>query len=527
MSNSEPAPQVEDLLRRGIEATRAGDKATARALLEQVVQQDQANEKGWFWLAAVVEDVKEKRICLGNVLMINPTNERAQRLLDQLGGAPSATPEPTAPSATPEPTAPAATPEPAAPSATDERAALLGEHGAGRRPIGLVVGIGAVAILALVIVVVIASGGGGDRDGTESQANGGPTTPPANAGGPAGGPEQTQPQNTGLLTLTFAPSRTPELAPPTWTPEPTSTRASAAQLTPLPAPPSGLIGHIIMRSGTVISDPNNQPIVLIQTDGSNAQTLTQDNSRGHAPALAPTGSLFAYIRYVAGTGETLLVVDNFQGTALKLASDYWGRTVTLLNPNSPAWSPDGNWLAFTAQSMAAAPDLYRVSLLNPAGDASALERLTDDDSAESWPAFSPDGQRIVYAAGLSDGSTELRILNLADRQTINLTSTGADLIESAPDWSPDGQRIVFEAQAANSAASDIYWIPASGAAEAEQIIDTGANDGYPRFSPDGQYIVFSSDRAGDWDVYLYEIATQTIYQVTTGPSTDIANDWGF
>jgi Tol biopolymer transport system component len=69
-------------------------------------------------------------------------------------------------------------------------------------------------------------------------------------------------------------------------------------------------------------------------------------------------------------------------------------------------------------------------------------------------------------------------------------------------------------------------IPSSGAAPAEKIIESDANDIAPRFSPDGGYIVFSSDRTGNWDVFIYEIATQTIYQVTTGPHTDIANDWG-
>jgi hypothetical protein len=84
MEKPEPNPQVEELLRQGIEAARSGDKASARPLLEQVVEKDQYNEKGWFWLAAVVETVDEKRVCLGNVVVINPGNQRAQRLLEQL-----------------------------------------------------------------------------------------------------------------------------------------------------------------------------------------------------------------------------------------------------------------------------------------------------------------------------------------------------------------------------------------------------------------------------------------------------------
>src|SRR5690606_38117347 len=73
-----------ELMREGIEAARAGDKATARDRFEQVTELDENNEKAWFWLASVVESDEEKRVCLNNVLVINPDNERAQQILDRL-----------------------------------------------------------------------------------------------------------------------------------------------------------------------------------------------------------------------------------------------------------------------------------------------------------------------------------------------------------------------------------------------------------------------------------------------------------
>src|SRR5690606_32794394 len=75
---------VADLLRRGIDAAREGRKNEARELFEQVVELDEKNEKGWFWLASVVDTDEERRICLSNVLHINPNNERAKRAMDAL-----------------------------------------------------------------------------------------------------------------------------------------------------------------------------------------------------------------------------------------------------------------------------------------------------------------------------------------------------------------------------------------------------------------------------------------------------------
>jgi hypothetical protein len=75
---------IPELLRKGIEAARENKREEARGYFEQVVELDEKNEKGWFWLASVVDSDDERKICLGNVLHINPNNERAKRALDAL-----------------------------------------------------------------------------------------------------------------------------------------------------------------------------------------------------------------------------------------------------------------------------------------------------------------------------------------------------------------------------------------------------------------------------------------------------------
>jgi TolB protein len=493
MSQADSDLPVEELLKQGKDAVRAGDKTTGRALLEKVVSKDQNSEQGWFWLAAAVDDVNEKRTCLSNVLVINPNNERARQLLDQLQPSPPA---------------------------VDDRAALVAPTSGetSRRTLYLVAGAGAVFILVL-LVIVAALGGGGTKS---------PSSPAAVAATPQSAANQPRPTYTLPPGVTPTASRTPAPPPPTWTPKPSMTPVSDILATVFPPPPSGVSGQIIMRSGQFIGDPNNQPIVLIKADGSSERNLTPD-SRGHAPVLSPDSTLFAYIKYSSGTGEAILQIDNLQGTAPISANSYWGGTIPLFKMDTPAWSPDGNWIAFVAQGGGSSTlDLYRVSLASPNGGTEALERLTSDDAVESGPAWSPDSQQLVYVADLSqvnpDGSTELRIYNSADGQITNLTDNGSELIEAAPDWSPDGQWIVFHARASGSSETDIYRMEVGGTPE--KIIDSDANDIQPRFSPDGRYIVFSSDRSGNWDVYIYEITTQTYYQVTTSAYIDIANDWG-
>jgi hypothetical protein len=75
---------TEDLLNRGIAALKAGRKAEARGLLAQLVEQEPRHELGWLWLSGAVGTDEDRRVCLENVLAINPNNEIAQRGLETL-----------------------------------------------------------------------------------------------------------------------------------------------------------------------------------------------------------------------------------------------------------------------------------------------------------------------------------------------------------------------------------------------------------------------------------------------------------
>jgi len=98
---------VDAMVREGISAVRAGKKEDARILLMRAVDIDQFNEQAWLWLSAVVESEDEQRICLENVVQINPSNDRAREGLKMLGGGGSnAAPPPKATSTSVEWSAP-------------------------------------------------------------------------------------------------------------------------------------------------------------------------------------------------------------------------------------------------------------------------------------------------------------------------------------------------------------------------------------------------------------------------------------
>ncbi len=66
------------LLRDGIAAAKAGDKALTRRLLREAVYLEPDNEVAWLWLAGVAESPQDALVSLQRVLEINPNNERAR-----------------------------------------------------------------------------------------------------------------------------------------------------------------------------------------------------------------------------------------------------------------------------------------------------------------------------------------------------------------------------------------------------------------------------------------------------------------
>ena len=70
--------RVEELLRDGIAAAKAGDKEKARQVFSEVTALDGRNEAAWLWLAGLAESPDEALIHLERVLALNPQHARAR-----------------------------------------------------------------------------------------------------------------------------------------------------------------------------------------------------------------------------------------------------------------------------------------------------------------------------------------------------------------------------------------------------------------------------------------------------------------
>jgi hypothetical protein len=75
-----------DLLQQGITAYQTGKRDDSRKLFIAAIHQNPNDESAWGWMYNVCDNDKERIDCLKQVLRINPSNEKANRLFNKLSG---------------------------------------------------------------------------------------------------------------------------------------------------------------------------------------------------------------------------------------------------------------------------------------------------------------------------------------------------------------------------------------------------------------------------------------------------------
>jgi Tol biopolymer transport system component/tRNA A-37 threonylcarbamoyl transferase component Bud32 len=112
-----------------------------------------------------------------------------------------------------------------------------------------------------------------------------------------------------------------------------------------------------------------------------------------------------------------------------------------------------------------------------------LTRITFDSGWTTDPALSSDGKLLTYASDRSGGNNlDIWVQHLGGGDPVRLTNWNSD--EMQPDFSPDGSRIVFQS---NRQGGGIYVVPVLGG-EPALVAPKGVR---PRFSPDGNWIAYT------------------------------------
>ena len=306
---------------------------------------------------------------------------------------------------------------------------------------------------------------------------------------------------------------------------------------------------------------DNLDIYVKQVGGTEESRLrlTRHPGADLDPAWSPDGRWIAFSRQ--GGGEhtaTLFLISPVGGRERRLGEfrveDFRGTV---------SWSPDSHWLAVPDQPAAKGPQgLFLVSV-----ETSERRRLTSCPElylGDFSPAFSPDGQTLAFARFISGDAADLYLLPLS-RELISIAEPTRLTFENrqsrSPAWTPDGSELLFVSGGnhypglwkvavsgrarpealplggggayLNSPAlsrqgdlafvqkiSDInIWrVPISGpdrkAGSPAPFISSTFFNHTPAFSPDGQKIAFASYRSGNAEIWVCDSDGSNAFQLT-------------
>jgi TolB protein len=242
-------------------------------------------------------------------------------------------------------------------------------------------------------------------------------------------------------------------------------------------------------------------VYRVDSDGADIAPITPAGQTALSPAWSPDGQRMAFT--LLGEGRGGIVVQNVSGGNSFLVPG----SQTALNI-TPVFSPDTRTLAF-AHSDERGTDIYIANII----DRCCAQRLTVGRFADNLsPTFSPDGRRIAFISTRA-GPPQLYVMAAdgTDQELLAPFDFGATGSTNAPEWSPDGANVVFHREVSGS--PQIFLVDVAGR-RVRQLTSSGRNED-PTWAPDGRHVAFISDRSGRRQIWIVDVETGRVRQLAT------------
>jgi len=246
------------------------------------------------------------------------------------------------------------------------------------------------------------------------------------------------------------------------------------------------------HAGQAAVDATRQPAFTLEH-------VTQNRSIGQV-VLSPDRSSVVFTHVGRYFGHPIFPAygEDCNLVLLKLATGEQVRLTTGAAAKSyPVFSPDGKSIAYESEG-----DIWSVDIAS-----GKARRLTTDWLQDRNAAWSPDGKEIAFVSSRW-GRNAIYVMS-ADGERAGLRAvtpkgdpTATSFGGSNPTWSRDGKTIVFvAARDEHFYSRALYSVPAAGGEPKRITPEDNSRNGWPSFSPDGTRIAYIADRGGYLNIW--------------------------
>jgi WD40 repeat protein len=267
----------------------------------------------------------------------------------------------------------------------------------------------------------------------------------------------------------------------------------------------------------------------VRLDGSESHALTPQSYIVYyhwdvnGDRIIDVTTLESYINhtYEAGEHDPILVVEDSQGQKSKEAKLLEKIVVNedIIHLDKIAFA---RWDVITEDNWD--QHIYVGDLIKTAaGDTLVnLNRLTQS-TQDLEPAWSPDGEKIAFTSN-RDGNIRLYIMNADGTEQTILTPNMEHASDSS--WSPDGTKIAFSYMDSGFSGIALIDLDYGGLEYLVEELYAGYFVGRPRWSPDGNWITFYTNRDGNMEIYKVEVNNkENQINLTNSPAYDVSPSW--